>query len=295
MEGSLSKETLQSIRRIHIKMEHLANDLLAGLYRSAFKGKGMEFEEVRPYQSGDEIRSIDWNVTARMQAPYVKHFREERELSIFLVVDISSSLRFGTKNVLKSALIAEIAAVLAFSGIKNQDKIGLILFSEEVEHYLPPKKGIRHVLRLIRDLMIVKPKKRGTSVAKSLSFLAKVQKKPCVVFLLSDFFCPDFSKEVSLVAKKHDLIAVHVSDPIENAIPNIGLVQIQDLENEVVRLIDTSDHTFISESEKKREAKKIEVKKIIEKVNGSWIEVQTDQSYLLALRKFLLKRKRGMR
>lgn len=295
MERELSKEVLRNIRRIQIKMDHLATDFLAGLYRSAFKGKGMEFEEVRAYQPGDEIRSIDWNVTARMNYPYVKHFREERELSIILAVDISSSLKFGTVNTLKSALVAEIAAVLAFSGIKNQDKIGLILFSEEVEHYLPPKKGIRHVLRLIRDLMVAKPKKRGTSVAAALAYLGKVQKKRCVVFLLSDFLCADFSKEASIIAKKHDLIAIHASDPREQIFPNAGLIHLQDLESGQNALVDSSEKGFQKKASDLFEARKLRPKKVLERLNASWIEVRTDQPYLLALRKFLIKRKRSGR
>lgn len=286
----LTRETLKNIRRIHIKMEHLATDLLAGMYRSAFKGKGMEFEEVREYQEGDDIRSIDWNVTARMNHPYVKNFREERELTVMLLVDISSSLQFGTKDRLKSEIIAEIAAVLAFSGIKNQDKIGLILFSDGVEEYLPPKKGTRHVLRIIRDLLVYKPKGKRTNIINALTFLGKVQKHASVVFLLSDFICPDFRHEAAILAKRHDLIGIHISDPAEWQFPPVGLVHFQDLETEKEVYVDTSQPLNLNE-DKRLES----YRKLFAEINASLIEVTTDESYISSLRKFFKMRKEKLR
>lgn len=294
MEG-ISQETLRKIRRVHIKMEHLATDILAGLYRSAFKGKGMEFEEVREYQVGDDERSVDWNVTARMNYPYVKHFREERDLTVMLLVDISASLHFGSNQNLKRDIIAEIAAVLAFSGIKNQDKIGLILFSDEIEAYLPPRKGIRHVLRIIRDLMIFTPKSRRTNVAEALAFLGKVQKRSCVVFLLSDFISADFAREAALIASKHDLIAIAVSDPLEQEFPDVGLLQMRDLESGEEMLVDSADPAFRMELKRQAEARTAAHRRTIEQANGSWIEVSTDKPYLPALAKFFKKRKLGIR
>lgn len=273
-------------------MEHLATDILAGMYRSAFKGKGMEFEEVREYIQGDDVRSIDWNVTARMNHPYVKTFREERELTVMLLVDISSSLRFGTQNTLKRDMAAEIAAVLAFSGIKNQDKIGLILFSDEVEKYLPPKKGIRHVLRIIRDLMVVAPEKKGTDIAKALAFLGKVQKRSCVVFLLSDFISKDFFHEASIIAEKNDLIAIQFLDPLEVSFPDIGLVNLQALEGSETGLFDTSNLAF-RKLIKDTTLQRLETcKRKLKESKASWIEVRTDKPYMLALRKFFKERER---
>lgn len=295
MQRALSKEVLRNIRQIQIKMDHLATDILAGMYRSAFKGRGMEFEEVREYQTGDEIRSIDWNVTARMNHPYIKIFREERELTVILMVDVSASLHFGTIKSLKSTLVAEIAAVLAFSGIKNQDKIGLILFSEQVEKYLPPKKGTRHVLRLIRDLMVHQAKNKGTNIASALAYLAKVQKKACVVFLFSDFVSPNFAPQATIIAKKHDLIAIHVSDPRESIIPPIGLLQVEDLETGEMTLVDTDNQEFQAQLAKSFSQRVSNVKKTIESAGGSWIDVTTAKPYLLALRKFFKQREAKIR
>lgn len=275
-------------------MDQIATDLIAGMYRSAFKGRGMEFEEVREYQQGDEVRSIDWNVTARMGTPFVKVFREERELTVMLLVDISSSTRFGSVNALKTTLLSEIGAVLAFSGIKNQDKIGLILFSDEVEHYLPPAKGIRHVLRLIADLMAFPSKDRGTNIAKALQFFGKIQKKRCVAFLLSDFITSQpLQSDIRTIAKVHDLIAIGIYDPLEAKIPSSGLIPLKDLETGEQALVDTTSPFFRSELQEEHLAKVKETKQLFEGSGGSWIEVATDKPYLLALRKFFLMREKG--
>lgn len=289
----LSKEDLKRVRKIQLKMDHIATDLLAGMYRSRFKGRGMEFEEVREFQQGDEMRSVDWNVTARMGTPYIKLFREERELTVILLVDISASTRFGSHNQLKSTILSEIGAGLAFSGIKNQDKIGLILYSDEVEHYLPPAKGVRHVLRLIRDLIAFPAKGRGTNLENALTFLGKVQKKEAVVFLLSDFLSEE-SKEAELraIAKKHDLIAISVQDPLEKHLPSVGLLPILDLETGKEELIDTSSSSLNASLSENFTKNMSIAKKQIEKSGGSWIQVKTDVPYIGALRKFFMQKRK---
>ncbi|KAF3363236.1 Uncharacterized protein PHSC3_000125 [Chlamydiales bacterium STE3] len=289
-QKELSKEILRHIRHIHIKMEHLATDLLAGMYRSAFKGKGMEFEDVREYQAGDDVRSIDWNVTARMNHPYVKNFREERELTVMLLVDISSSLKFGSQERLKNTILAEIAAVLAFSSIKNQDKVGLVLFSDQIEEYLPPAKGVRHVLRIIRDLLIFEAKSPKTNIANALAFLGKVQRQRAVVFLLSDFISRDFSNAAAIIAKKHDLIAISIQDPLEKTFPAVGIVHIQDLESGEEMLIDTNEQTFRKGMQDRVHQKRAALAKTFAELNAPLIEVSTEMPYLPQLRKFFKKR-----
>ncbi len=289
----LSKEDLKRVRKIQLKMDHVATDLLAGMYRSRFKGRGMEFEEVREFQQGDEMRSVDWNVTARMGTPYVKLFREERELTVILLVDISASTRFGSRNQLKSTVLSEIGAGLAFSGIKNQDKIGLILYTDQVEHYLPPAKGIRHVLRLIRDLIAFPAQGRGTNLENALNFLGKVQKKEAVVFVLSDFISEeDKEAELRAIARKHDLIAISVQDPLEKHLPLVGLLPVLDLETGKEELIDTASEALNSSlAEQFSENLKL-AKKQIEKSGGSWIQVTTDVPYLGALRQFFMQKRK---
>jgi uncharacterized protein (DUF58 family) len=289
----LSKEDLRRVRKIQLKMDHISTDLLAGMYRSRFKGRGMEFEEVREFQQGDELRSVDWNVTARMGTPFVKLFREERELTVILLVDISASTRFGSHNQLKGTILSEIGAGLAFSGIKNQDKIGLILYSDHVEHYLPPAKGVRHVLRLIRDLIAFPAKGRGTNLENALTFLGKVQKKEAVVFLLSDFLSEENKDaELRAIARKHDLIAISVQDPLEKHLPNVGLLPVLDLETGTEELIDTTSAALNVSLEESFSKNQGIAKKQIEKSGGSWIQVKTDVPYMSALRKFFMQKRK---
>lgn len=289
----LSKEDLRRIRKVQLKMDHIATDLLAGLYRSRFKGRGIEFEEVREFQTGDEMRSVDWNVTARMGTPYIKLFKEERELTVMLVVDISASTRFGSRNNLKSTILSEIGAGIAFSGIKNQDKIGLILFSDRIEHYLPPAKGIRHVLRLIRDLIAYPAAGRGTNYEEALGFLGKVQKKRTVVFFFSDFITSqDFFNETKIIAKEHDLIAVAVHDPLEAEIPNVGLLPLKDLETGLEELVDTSSTELNPHLQAVFQKNQKEARKIVEKSGGSWIDVSTNVPYMGALRRFFMQKRK---
>ncbi len=251
----MTPELYSQIRRINFKMEKLVTDLLAGAYRSRFKGRGMEFEEVREYNQGDEVRTIDWNVTARMNAPYVKTFREERELTVILLVDISLSSYFGRDKTKRQAM-AEVGALLAFAAIKNNDKIGLILFSDRIEKYVPPAKGSKHVQRLIRELMAANPQGKKTDIQQALKFLNQVETKPCVVFLLSDFLSPSFEKDLKISEKAHDLIAIRMLDPLEETLKPFSLIEFTDLETGETRIIDTSSRhvrEYFMEQKKKRD------------------------------------------
>jgi len=235
------KELLKKVRRIQISTKHAVNDVFAGQYHSTFKGRGMEFDEVREYVPGDDIRSIDWNVTARTGSPHIKKFVEEREMTVMLVVDISASNLFGSGTQMKRDLAAEVAAVLAFSAIRNNDRIGLILFSEEVEKYIPPKKGTRHVLRLVREMLSHKPQGKGTNAAPALDYLNHVSNRKNVTFLISDFMFNDaYEKLLKITARRHDLISVVVGDKRETAWPDIGLVNWHDAETGEQVLVDTS-------------------------------------------------------
>jgi uncharacterized protein (DUF58 family) len=235
------KELLKKVRRIQITTKHAVNDVFAGQYHSTFKGRGMEFDEVREYVPGDDIRSIDWNVTARTGAPHIKKFVEEREMTVMLVVDISASNLFGSGTQLKRDLAAEVAAVLAFSAIRNNDRIGLILFAEEVEKYIPPKKGTRHVLRLVRELLAHKPQGKGTRIAPALDYLNHVSTRKNVTFLISDFiFNDEYEKLLKVTARRHDFISVVIGDKREIAWPDIGIVNWHDAESGETVLVDTS-------------------------------------------------------
>lgn len=284
-------DALKHIRRIQIKTTQEVNDIFAGAYRSVFKGKGLEFEDVRLYQPGDDERSIDWNVTARMNFPFVKNFREERELTVMLVVDVSSSLRFSSSSHLKSDLLAEIGGVLAFSAIKNNDKVGLVLFSSCIELYIPPKRGLRHVLRVIRELLFFEPKQSGTDMKTALSFIGTVHQRRTICFLMSDFLCEDFSHEASIIAKRHDLIAVGIGDPLERSFPSLGLVNIKDLESGQEQLVDTT-HWHQQEALDRKQAQRLpKLKESILKMGASFIAIQTDQPYAEPLRRFFKQRR----
>lgn len=234
-----TKELLKKVRKIEIKTRRLSDHIFGGEYHSTFKGRGMTFSEVRQYQFGDDVRSIDWNVTARYNEPYVKVFEEERELTMMLMVDVSGSELFGTTNQFKKEIITEISATLAFSALQNNDKAGLILFSDEVELYIPPKKGKSHVLRIIRELLEFRPKSSRTDIAEALKFLSSVLKKKAIVFLLSDFIAEDYEKTLKISGNKHDLTGIRVYDEREEVIPNLGMVQMQDAETGRTRLVNT--------------------------------------------------------
>ncbi|OWW26604.1 hypothetical protein B4Q04_02665 [Zobellia sp. OII3] len=234
-----TKELLKKVRKIEIKTRRLSDHIFGGEYHSTFKGRGMTFSEVRQYQFGDDVRNIDWNVTARYNEPYIKVFEEERELTMMLMVDISGSEHFGTTNQFKKDVITEISATLAFSALQNNDKAGLILFSDEVELYIPPKKGKSHVLRIIRELLEFKPKSNRTNVAEALKFLSSVMKKKAIVFVLSDFIAEDYERTLKISGNKHDLTGIRVFDEREENIPNLGMVQMQDAETGKIRLVNT--------------------------------------------------------
>jgi uncharacterized protein (DUF58 family) len=287
------KDVYKNIRRIQIKTTRNVNDLFAGMYHSAFKGKGLEFEDVREYQPGDDIRSIDWNVTARLQAPFVKNFREERELTVMLVVDISASSLFSHTGRLKSELIAEIGALLAFSAIKNLDKVGLLLYSDEVELYLRPKKGTRHVLRVIRELLLFKPQHKGTNLLKALTFLGNTQRRKAICFIISDFLTAQrFDHEAALIAKRHELIAIQVYDAYEKQFPNLGLVQLRDLESNQLQLVDSSDPVTQTSYQQKAEERQKDLKKLMNRIGAGFISVASDESYTKALHHFFKHRGR---
>lgn len=235
-----TKEILKKVRKIEIKTKRLSNDIFGGEYHSSFKGRGMTFSEVRQYQFGDDVRAIDWNVTARYNEPYIKVFEEERELTMILMADVSGSELFGTSTQFKKETVTEIAATLAFSATQNNDKVGLILFSDEIELFIPPKKGKSHVLRIIRELIEFKPKSKKTSIGTALKFLSSVIKKRAIVFMLSDFMDDDYEKTLKITGKKHDLTGIRVYDKYDEEIPNLGMVPMLDAETSHVQLVNTA-------------------------------------------------------
>lgn len=235
-----TKELLKKVRKIEIKTRRLSDHVFGGEYHSTFKGRGMTFSEVRKYQFGDDIRAIDWNVTARYNEPFVKVFEEERELTLMLMVDVSGSSVFGTQTGFKKDMITEIAATLAFSATQNNDKIGLILFSDEVEHYIPPKKGRHHVLRIIRELIEFTPKSKKTNISQAVKFLSNVMKKRAIVFMLSDFMTENYEQELKIAGKRHDITGIRVYDVRETQIPNVGMIQLKDEETDEIIWVNTS-------------------------------------------------------
>lgn len=290
----ISPELFKKIKTIQIRTNYLVNDILAGEYTSAFKGRGMEFEEVREYIIGDDVRNIDWNVTARMHnIPYVKEFREERELTMMLLVDVSSSGQFGTYHKLKNEVAAEVASVLAYVAVKSNDKVGLIVFSDKIEQYIPPKKGRAHIWRVIRSILSFKPEGVQTNVSVPLEFLTKVAHRKTVSFLISDFIAEDFKKALQMVKKKHDLIAVSVVDPKELELPGIGFIELEDAETGETILIDTYD-TNTTQGFKLINAKQLaERERLFRSLNVDHILIRTDRSYIdVIIRFFKLREKR---
>ena len=278
-----TKELLKKDRKVEIKTKRLSNNIFGGEYHSTFKGRGMTFSEVRGYEFGDDVRSIDWNVTARYNAPFVKVFEEERELTLMLMVDISGSKFFGTDNDLKKNIATEISATLAFSAIQNNDKVGLILFTDNVELYIPPAKGRTHILRIIRELIEFKPKSKRTDISTALEFFSNVTSKKSIAFLLSDFISKDYQKALSIASKKHDLTGIRIYDKFEEEMPNLGLIPMIDQETDKVEFIDTGSKdvrkNFKINSLKMRDEFETTFKR-----NGSGtINCRTDQSYVKLL------------
>lgn len=288
----IPKEVLKKIRQIQIRTTHMVSDVFAGQYHSVFKGQGMEFNEVREYVPGDEIRSIDWNVTARMGHPYIKKFVEERELTIMLVVDISGSQHFGSTAQFKKDLAAEIAAVLAFAAIQNNDRVGLVLFSDDVEHYIPPRKGTRHVLRVVRDVLYFKPKRRGTRIEPALNFLNRVTPRKSVTFLISDFLDRDFRRALNVTAKRHDLVSVIVGDKRETTWPKAGVVEWQDAETGQRFLTDTSSATARRTLAEQQSLRRRELVSMLRGAGVDSIEVTAGEPYVKELIKFFKARER---
>ena len=276
----IPKQILKKVKRIEIRTRGLVNDLFGGEYHSVFKGRGMTFSEVREYQPGDDIRLIDWNVTARTGSPFIKVFEEERELTVYLIVDISASGEFGSNQQLKREFGAEIAAVLGFSAIKNNDKVGLILFSEDVEKYVVPKKGKSHVLRVVRELLYTDSKKSGTSIKKALDYLLKVAKRKSVIFLISDFLDDGYWSSLKVVNRKHDLIGIQLYDPAEISLPDLGLSKIEDPETGSAFWIDTSSKSALNALKKRLDIDQIKFEKESRKIGFDIIPISTDQDFV---------------
>ena len=285
-----TKELLKKVRKIEIKTRRLSDHIFGGEYHSTFKGRGMTFSEVRQYQFCDDVRNIDWNVTARYNEPYIKVFEEERELTMMLMVDISGSELFGTDEQFKNDIVTEIAATLAFSATQNNDKIGLILFSDAIELYIPPKKGRSHVLRIIRELIEFKPKSKLTNVAEALKFLSNVMKKKAIVFVLSDFIAGDYKQTLKIAAGRHDITGIRVYDKHEESIPNLGMVQMQDEETGELVLVNTSSRK-VRQNYHKFYIDKVEYfKDAFTKSGAGAIDCRVDESYVKKLLGYFKRR-----
>ncbi len=286
-----TKDLLKKVRKIEIKTRRLSDHIFSGEYHTSFKGRGMTFSEVRQYQFGDDIRSIDWNVTARYNEPYVKVFEEERELTMLLMVDISGSESFGTKNQLKSEVVTEIAATMAFSATKNNDKIGLLLFSDQIELYIPPKKGKSHVLRIIRELIEFEPKSKKTDLSQALKFLSSTQKKKAIVFVISDFIMnDDYEKTLKIAGKKHDITGVRVFDIRESNMINIGMVEMEDAETGEIVVVNTGSKKTRLNYEKEYQDKVNYFSSVFSKCSAGTIHTRVDESYVKKLLSYFKSR-----
>ncbi len=278
-----TKDLLKKVRKIEIKTRRLSDHIFSGEYHTSFKGRGMTFSEVRPYQYGDDIRAIDWNVTARYNEAHVKVFEEERELTMMLMVDISGSESFGSKNQFKKDIVTEIAATMAFSATNNNDKIGLILFSDQIELYIPPKKGRSHVLRIIRELIEFEPKSYQTDIAQALKFLSSTQKKKAIVFVISDFISEDYEHTLKIASKKHDITGIRVYDIREEKMPNIGIVSMLDAETGQTHLINTGSKSVRLNYEKYYQDKLKYFKETFSKSGAGVVNTRVDESYVTKL------------
>lgn len=291
----IPKEILDKVHKIQIYTNHIVNNVFAGEYESVFKGRGMEFDEVREYQPGDDIRTIDWNVTARMGHPYVKRFVEERELTVMLLVDMSASGSFGTVNHTKNEMAAELAAVLAFSAIKNKDKVGLIIFTDKVEKFIPPRKGTRHVLRVIRELLYFKPSGQATDIICALDYLNKVTIRKTVTFIISDFFASGYKNILQIANKRHDIISILVEDPRERELPQIGIIELEDSETGEKILIDTRDRYALKNYNDFTKERREKTLYTFRQLGIDCIEISTKKSYIEPLMRFFRIRERRPR
>ena len=287
-----TKEILKKVRSIEIKTKGLSNHIFAGEYNTAFKGRGMTFSEVREYEIGDDLRTIDWNVTARYNSPFVKVFEEEREITLMLMVDVSSSSSFGTNKRFKRELVSEISAVLAFSAIKNNDKVGVIFFSDKIEKFISPSKGKKHILRIIKEILTFQSISKKTNIKKALEYFNRVTKKRSICFLLSDFFDSDFFEPVKLSAKRHDLVAVNTLDSRELEIPNVGLLSLQDSEEDNEILVDSSDRKFRRNFKNKQLSRLETLKKELSLCGADYIQLLTQEDIISPLINFFKNRKK---
>ncbi len=285
-----TKELLKKVRKIEIKTRRLSDHIFGGEYHSTFKGRGMTFSEVRQYQFGDDVRNIDWNVTARYNEPFVKVFEEERELTMMLMVDVSGSELFGTEQQFKNEIITEISATLAFSAMQNNDKIGLILFSDQIELFIPPKKGKSHVLRIIRELIEFKPQSKQTNVSQALKYMSSVMKKKAIVFVLSDFIADDYEQTLKIVGKKHDVTGIRVYDKREEAIPNIGMVQMEDEETGELMLVNTMSKKVRTNYAKFYKEKVDYFKETFTRSGAGVLSSRVDESYVKKLLGYFKRR-----
>ncbi len=286
----IPKELFLKIRRIEIRTRGLVDNVFGGEYNTAFKGRGIEFSEVRPYQIGDDIRSIDWNVSARTGDTFVKVFHEEREQTVMLLVDISGSEDFGSQGQFKRETAAEICAVIAFSAIKNNDKVGLLLFSDQVELFVPPKKGRRHVLRLIRDLFAHKPQSNGTNISEALDHLLRVMRRRSIVLLISDFLDERFEKPLRVLTQRHDTIAVHMQDPREETLPQVGLLQLTDAETGTSKVIDTNNARVRALYAEQARLRRQNLEELFKKLKLDIVHISTDEDYVDALIRLFRRR-----
>ncbi len=285
-----SSELIRKVRKIEIRTRRLTQQVFSGQYHSAFKGRGMAFSEVREYQYGDDVRSIDWNVTARFHRPYVKVFEEERELTVMLLVDVSASHLFGTRKMYKKDLITEIAAVLAFSAISNNDKVGVLFFSDKVEKFIPPQKGRTHILRIIRELVELKPEHSQTGLSEALQYLTNAIKKRCTVFVLSDFMDDSFEDALRVAHNRHDVVALQVADRGEQLVPGMGLVQIRDAETGRISVVDTSARNFQADYFRWWDRQRARQQEIFRKSGTDYALLYTDEDYIPVLKQLFARR-----
>ncbi len=286
----IPKDILKKVKQIEIQTRNLVNTVFSGEYHSVFKGRGMEFAEVREYQTGDDVRTIDWNVTARMNHPFVKVFEEERELTVILVVDASSSGEFGTVHQMKGEIAVEICALLAFSAIKNNDRVGLIIFTDDVEKFIPPKKGKKHVLRVIRELLYFEPRGRGTDIARALEFLNKVTTRKSVVFIVSDFLSQGYDTSLKIASKRHDVIGITITDPREMELPNVGIVELEDAESGEKILMDTSDPQIRERFSTLNDQERSKRDRLFRSIGVDSVDVTTHRPYVESLMRFFRMR-----
>ncbi len=291
----IPKEILKKVRQIEITTRGLVNDVFSGEYHSVFRGRGMDFAEVREYTFGDDIRNIDWNVSARMGHPFVKVFQEERELTVMLMVDVSSSGNFGTQEQMKGEIATEICALLAFSAIKNNDKVGLIIFTDRIEKFVPPKKGKSHVLRVLRELLYHQPQSNKTDIAGALEYLNHVTRRRSVVFLVSDFISEAYEKDLQIANKRHDMVAITLTDPREIELPDVGFIEFEDAETGEMFLLDSNNAGIRSSFSEQADLKKQEREKLFKSMNIDYIDIYTHQPYIEPLMRFFRLRAKRFR